>query len=111
MELQQLVKNWTKEMAELKDEIREYENSTGKSAISGEARLQAISEILADIKLLNLPHVNNSLPICNVESCEKWQLLAKHKANLIAENEQLRQRLIEAGLENPAILIDVSRKA
>jgi hypothetical protein len=56
-----------------------------------------------------LPCVSKSLPICNVESCEKWQSLAKHKVNLIAENEQLRQRLIDAGLEKPAIRIDYSR--
>ena len=58
-----------------------------------------------------LPCVSKSLPTCNVESCEKWQSLAKHKANLIAENEQLQQRLIDAGLEKLAIRIDVSRKA
>lgn len=63
MELQQLIENWTKEMAELKVEIQDYENKTGKSAISAEARLQAISEILADVKLLNLPPVSNSLPV------------------------------------------------
>lgn len=58
MELQQLINNWTKEMAELKVEIQDYENETGKSAISAEARLQAISEILADVKQLNLPPVS-----------------------------------------------------
>jgi len=62
MELQQLINNWTKEMAELKVEIQDYENETGKSAISAEARLQAISEILADVRQLNLPPVSNSLP-------------------------------------------------
>jgi hypothetical protein len=61
MELQQLIKNWTKEMTELKDEIRDYEHKTGKPAISAEARLQAISEIMADVKQLNLPHVNSLL--------------------------------------------------
>ena len=55
MELQHLIKNWTKEMVELKDEIQEYEHKTGKSAISAEARLQAISEIMADVKQLKLP--------------------------------------------------------
>lgn len=54
---------------------------------------------------------SKSLPICNIESCKKCQSLAKHKANLIAENEQLRQRLIDAGLEKPAICIDLSRHA
>lgn len=61
MELQQLIKNWTKEMAELKVEIQDYENKTGNSAISAEARLQAISEILSDIKQLNLPPVIKSV--------------------------------------------------
>jgi hypothetical protein len=61
MELQQLIENWTKEMTELKNEIQEYEYKTGKSAVSAEARLQAISEILADVKQLNLTFVAKSV--------------------------------------------------
>ena len=48
---------------------------------------------------------------CNPETCEKWQSLAKQKSNLIKENEQLRQALIDAGLQKPAIKIDLSRHA
>jgi hypothetical protein len=47
----------------------------------------------------------------NVETCKKCQSLAKHKISLIEENEVLRQRLIDAGLEKPAIIIDPSRLA
>ncbi|MCK9446523.1 hypothetical protein M0Q50_06590 [bacterium] len=54
---------------------------------------------------------NKSLPICNIESCEKWQSLAKQKDKLIKENENLKQRLIDAGLEKPIIHIDLSRHA
>ena len=71
MELKQLIKNWTKEIAELKVEIQDYENETGKSAISAEARLQAISEILADVKQLNLP------PVINCANC-KHQDVSKY---------------------------------
>jgi hypothetical protein len=47
----------------------------------------------------------------NSETCQKCQSLAKHKISLIEENGVLRQRLIDAGLETPAIRIDLSRGA
>lgn len=46
-----------------------------------------------------------------VETCEKWQNLAKQKANLIMQVEDLEQQLIDAGLMKPAIKIDQSRNA
>lgn len=46
-----------------------------------------------------------------VETCEKWQNLAKHKSNLLKKVEELEQLLIDAGLMKPAIKIDQSRNA
>lgn len=46
-----------------------------------------------------------------VETCEKWQNLAKQKSNLIMQVEDLEQQLIDAGLMKSAIRIDQSRNA
>lgn len=80
-------------------------NELHKSDDVSNAAYSTLKFALGKVKECILPN------ICNVESCEKWQSLAKHKANLIAENEKLRQRLIESGLEIPAIQIDCSRHA
>ena len=62
---------------------------------------------LEDILVKNngvLRIVSNSLPTIECERCNK---LATHKANLLEENHKLRQRLIDAGLEQPAIRNDI----
>lgn len=46
-----------------------------------------------------------------IKKCDKCETLIKQKLNLIAENEILKQRLIDAGLEKPAIRNDASRNA
>lgn len=42
---------------------------------------------------------------------ERHQEVCRHKINLRKMNEKLTQRLIDAGLEKPAIVIDQSRNA
>ena len=42
---------------------------------------------------------------------ENSQELKRHKINLFKENDELRQRLIDAGLEKSAVVIDYSRNA
>jgi hypothetical protein len=55
-------------------------------------------------KVLHKPLVSKSLsPI----KCERCQKLATHKANLLEENYKLKQRLIDAGLDQPAIRTDI----
>jgi hypothetical protein len=46
-----------------------------------------------------------------VETCEKWQTLAKQKINLEKQVEKLEQQLIDAGVKKPAIRIDLSHNA
>jgi hypothetical protein len=53
----------------------------------------------------------NSFPIENNEVCSKCQQLKIHKINLNAEIDKLRQRLIDAGLDTPAVMIDYSKHA
>ena len=63
MELQQLIKKWSKHMAYLKSHIKQYEDTFGHPAAYSKERLDIISEMLADVKQLNLPPVCNSLPV------------------------------------------------
>lgn len=46
-----------------------------------------------------------------VETCEKWQNIAKQKIHLQKQVEDYENRLIEAGLMKQAIKINQSRKA
>ena len=64
----------------------------------------AIEYAQEQVKNLTIPIVSNSLPTIECERCNK---LATHKANLLEENHKLRQRLIDAGLEQPAIRNDI----
>jgi len=59
-----------------------------------------IMEAMQEYTDQQLRIVSNSLPTIECERCNK---LATHKANLLEENHKLRQRLIDAGLEQPAI--------
>lgn len=44
-------------------------------------------------------------------SDEKYQYLAKQKLHLLDENDKLLQRLIDAGLEQPAVKQDYQKNA
>jgi F0F1-type ATP synthase delta subunit len=63
MELQQLIEKWTKEMADIKSHIKQHEDTFGHPAVTSRERYKAISDMLADVKQLNLPPVSNSLPV------------------------------------------------
>ena len=82
----------------------------GKEPPSWKEYANALEQVLVENNGV-LPIRGKTSSTCNVENCEKWQGLAKQKMNLISENEQLRQRLIDAGLEKPSIQIDCSRNA
>ena len=59
MELKQLIEKWTKEMADIKSHIKQHEDTFGHPAVTSRERLEAISDMLADVKQLNLPPVIN----------------------------------------------------
>jgi hypothetical protein len=54
MELQQLIEKWTKEMADIKSHIKKHEDTFGHPAVTSKERLEAISDMLADIKQLKI---------------------------------------------------------
>lgn len=66
MEIQQLIEKWTKEMADIKSHIKKHEDTFGHPAVTSRERLEAISEMLADIKQLKIscnPMLADSLPL------------------------------------------------
>lgn len=64
MELQQLIEKWTKEMADIKQHIKEHEDTFGHPAATSRERYEAISDMLADVKQLNLPPVSKAKRTC-----------------------------------------------
>jgi hypothetical protein len=54
MEIQQLIEKWTKEMADIKSHIKQHEDTFGHPAVPSRERLEAISDMLADIKQLKI---------------------------------------------------------
>ena len=57
MELQQLIEKWTNQMADIKRHIIQHEDTYGHPAVPSRERYEAISEMLADVRQLNLPPV------------------------------------------------------
>ena len=66
MEIQQLIEKWTKEMADIKSHIKQHEDTFGYPAVTSRERLEAISDMLADIKQLKIssnPMLSEVLPL------------------------------------------------
>jgi hypothetical protein len=61
MEKQTLIEKWTKEMADIKSHIKQHEDTFGHPAVTSRERLEAISDMLADIKQLRQPLVSGQL--------------------------------------------------
>lgn len=63
-----------------------------------------------DVKSEIEKHQGSSVKSC-VETCEKLQNLAKQKINLQKQVEELEQQLIDAGLKQSAIRINLSHNS
>lgn len=68
MEIQQLIEKWTKEMADIKSHIKQHEDTFGHPAVPSRERLEAISDMLADIKQLKI----SSNPLLCDENCDPF---------------------------------------
>jgi hypothetical protein len=75
-------------MAEIKSHIKEHEDTFGHPAVTSRERLEAIADMLADIKQLRQPLVSGRLP--KAEDVKRWYQL------LVGKSEIEMQKDIEA---------------